>query len=90
MLAGTYQKPVAQKRTTAFVKAIAQQGQAPTQTHPRQHPAPNPNPNPNSAPAQDSVCIEVSTAQRPDLQARIHWPIQHIAHSSAWLREVLA
>jgi len=29
MLAGTYQKPVAQKRTTAFVKAIAQQGQAP-------------------------------------------------------------
>jgi len=86
MLAGTYQKPTAQKQTTAFVKAIAQQGQAPTQTHPRQNPAPNPNP----TPAQDSVCIELSTPQHPDLQARIHWPIQHIAHSSAWLREVLA
>ena len=86
MLAGTYQKPTAQKQTTAFVKAIAQHGQAPTQTHCQQNPASNP----NSAPAQDSVCIELNTPQRPDLQARIHWPIQHIAHSSAWLREVLA
>jgi hypothetical protein len=80
MLEGTYQKPTTQKQTTAFVKAIAQHGQAPTQTQTRQNPTP----------AQDSVCIELNTLQRPDLQARIHWPIHHIAHSSAWLREVLA
>jgi hypothetical protein len=79
MLAGSYQKPAPQGRA-AFVQAVARQGHAQAQAR---HPQ-----NPNLAP--DNVCIVVSAPGCPGLQASIHWPIDQLARSSAWLREVLA
>lgn len=79
MLQGSYQKPAAHTQA-AFVKAVAQPGHASAQAR---HPQ-------NPSPAQDSMCIVVSSPERPGLQASIHWPINQMGMSSAWLREVLA
>lgn len=89
MLAREEQQSAQQKQATTFVKAITQQTPAPSRSHAHSSPNQNQLP-PNQPQAQDSICIVMRSPNRPDLQAHIHWPIQHIARSSAWLREVLA
>jgi len=84
MLEGTYKKPTPCPSRRAFVQALAHPGTVPAPTRHRQ------STDPTHAQDQTNVCIAIAACAHSGLQARVHWPIDHIAHSSAWLREVLA